>query len=242
MNIMHKTHYSTKIDARIFRHSHTHTYSMALYWRPVAGDIYCWSGLHIDTSWCKNGVVMSHWQPVMFKWRHLLFKWRHFCDVMQQNTKCHDDSAVMSSVLTSRLHKIIVLFLLDYRWIWMTHYYVLLKTSCDVIQPNTNCYDDSAMMSSVLTSRFHHLLLSYYIVWCHLIITKPTQYYCIVFMTSYKVSLLFCYYDFTGAVGMSQENCIVLWRHMRSCVYFIIDVIVMMQHFCFSNHYVTIVM
>ena len=58
------------------------------------------------------------------------------------------------------------------------------------------------MMILLWCHRFwHHDSIScsifYYAVWCHLIITKSTQYYCIVFMTSYRVSLLFCYYDFT---------------------------------------------
>ena len=68
--------------------------------------------------------------------------------------------------------------------------------------------------------------ISYCAVWCHLIITKPTQYYCIVFMTSYKVSLLLSYYDFTGFCwDVTRElHCFVasyealcLFHHRRYC-------------------------
>ena len=68
--------------------------------------------------------------------------------------------------------------------------------------------------------------ISYYALWCHLIIRKPTQYYCIVFMTSYKVSLLLCYYDFTGFCwDVTRElHCFVasyeglcLFHHRRYC-------------------------
>ena len=96
------------------------------------------------------------------------------------------------------------------------------------------------MMSSVLTSRFHHLL--HFLLCCVMSSNhkKTTQYYCNVFMTSYRVSFLLCYYDFTGFCwDVTRElHCFV--ASYWACVYFIIDVIVMMQHLCFSNHYVTL--
>ena len=136
------------------------------------------------------------------------------------------DYVVMSSVLTSRLHKIILLFLLHYQWIWITQYDVQLKTFCDVIQPNTNCYDDSAMMSSVLTSRFHHLL--HFLLCCVMSSihnkTNPILLHC--FYDVIQVSLLLCHLDFTGFCwDVTRElHCFVasyealcLFHHRRYC-------------------------
>ena len=118
------------------------------------------------------------------------------CDVIPHTTKCHDDSAVMSSsVLTSPWYKRMLLCLLDFQWydaIWCA-----INNICDVIHYNTKCHDDSPVMSSLLTSRlrplFHFLL--WFVMSSNRNKTKTILLHC--FMTSYRVSLKLCYCDFT---------------------------------------------